>query len=336
MNTVAIDIGSYSIKALYVKRSKADVEILRVIEVPNPIGMSIPTDDLTKEKLAQQIQAMFADNALPTDDVRLALPESVVSTKVIQVPVLTDAELSSAIGWQAEQYIPIPKDELELEYQVLFRPDKSDRDAPMRVLLVGAQKKIVQQIVSIFTDLGIEPTIIETQTIAIWRAIHTAETDPTSLVAHIGLSTLDLSIERKGELAFVFSHPQGGMLLTRAVENTLALPVQQAEEYKRTYGLDPSVFEGKVQAALLPLVQSMCDQILKANQYFSSQFPQEAVQRIYLSGGTALLTGLVSHVTSVTGVEVLLVSPFAKSKQPVTVGNPTAFSVCMGLALRDE
>lgn len=336
MNPVSIDIGTYSIKAISAKQKGKALEVSRVVEVPNTLGMSIPNDELSKDKMAQLLQALFSDNSLPKEDVRLALPESIVSTKVIQVPLLTDAELASAIGWQAEQFIPIPKDELSLEYQVLFRPDKSDRETPMRVLLIGVKRMIVEDLVSIFAGIGLEPTFIETQTIALWRSIHTTEQDPVSLVAHIGLSTMDISIERAGELAFVFSHPQGGMLLTRAVENMLTLPIQQAEEYKRTYGLDQQYFEGKVQAALLPVVKSMVDQIQKAMQFYTTQYPQEAVQRVYLSGGSAQLPGLVPYVASLLGVEVMMATPFASMTGQVPQANQAAYSICAGLVERQE
>ena len=336
MNCVAVDIGTYSIKIVHVKTKNKKLEVARVVEVPNTVGMSIPNDEVSVEKMAQLIQAVFTDNSLPKEDVRLALPETVVSTKVIQVPLLTDAELASAIGWQAEQFIPIPKDELSLEYQVLFRPEKNDRETPMRVLLIGVKKSIVESLMNVFSFSGMGPTFIETQTISLWRSIHTAENDPVSLVAHIGLSTLDISIERGGELAFTFSHPQGGMLLTRAIENLLTLPIQQAEEYKRTYGLDQQYFQGKVQLALLPVVKSMVEQIQKAVQYYSTQFPQESVQRVYLSGGTAQLPGFVSYAASLLGVEVQLVSPFANSIGNIPQANQTAYSVCMGLVERLE
>jgi len=249
--------------------------------------------------------------------------------------MLTDAELASAIGWQAEQFIPIPKEELSLEYQVLFRPEKNDRDTPMRVLLIGVKRTIVEHYVSVFSLLGIEPQFLETQTVSLLRAIHSNIQDPATLVANIGFSSLDISIARAGELSFVFAHPQGGMLLTRAIENTLSLPVQQAEEYKRTYGLDPQYFEGKVQMALIPVVKSLIDQIQKAIHYYSTQYPQESVQRVFFTGGTAHLPGLVSYAASALGIEVSVISPFSGLQGQFPETNQAAYSVCVGLLNRD-
>lgn len=334
MNPVAIDIGTYSLKAISAKTKGIQIEIARIVEAPNQLGMSVPTDEVNKEKLMKLIEAFFTDHSLPKSDVRLAFPESMVSTKVISIPNLTDAELASAIGWQAEQYIPIPKEDLTLEYQVLYRPPKTDRDAQMRVLLVGVRRSVVEMFVDMFLSIGVEPTFLETQTIALLRAMRISVADPVTLTAHLGFSTTDISIVRQGELAFVFSHPQGGMLLTRALENVLGLAIQQAEEYKRTYGLDPQFFEGKVNQALLPGIKNIIDQLRKAMHFYTTQYPQEAVQLIYLSGGSAQLSGLVSYAASNLGVEVLLANPFVQTAAHQIPGNPAAFTVCYGLLQR--
>lgn len=336
MNVVGIDIGTYSLKAIHAKNNKGAMEVQRVVEIPNQLGISIPTDDVSKEKLSMELDTFFSDHALPRSDVRLALSESLVSTKVIQVPVLSDAELASAIGWQAEQNIPIPKDDLSLEYQVLYRPPKTEKEATMRVLLIGTRKSVVEKYVQAFTDIGIEPSSLETQTLALLRLMGLDQTSPVTLTAHMGFSTTDISISRQGELAFVFAHPQGGMLLTRALENVLQLPLAQAEEYKRTYGLDARYFEGKVVQALDPVAKTFVDTIQKAMHFYSSQYPQEKVERVLFSGGSAQLPGFVPYAASALGVEVLLVNPFANVQGTLPEANQAAFTICTGLALRSE
>lgn len=335
MNIVSIDIGSYSLKAIHARKKKDGLEIIRVVEAPNMLGVSIPSDEITREKFIQQLQSFFSDNQLPLSEVRLSLPESIVSTKIIQVPVLSDAELASAIGWQAEQHIPIPKDDLSLEYQVVYRPPKNEKDVPMRVLLVGAKRSVIEQFVECFIAIGIEPSCLETQTISILRTLRPAITDPVTLVAHMGFSTLDIHIVRQAELSFVFSHPNGGVLLTRAIENMLQLAANQAEEYKRTYGLNPQFFEGKVQMALQPAVKAFIDYMTKAMQYYSTQYPGERVERVIFSGGSAQLPDFVPYAAAQLGVEVLLIEPFAQLVGEIPQANHTAFSVCVGLLLRN-
>jgi type IV pilus assembly protein PilM len=334
MPALALDIGTYTIKAIHAKPGdKPHIE--RVVEVFNPVGISLPTDDNQMEKLAKALETLINDNKLPTNDVRLALPETVVSTKVISLPSLTDAELASAINWQAEQHIPIPPEELSLEYQVVYRPPKNERNAQMKVLLVGVRKSIIERYVSMFSAIGIEPTVVETQVLSLIRALQFEPTDPTTLIAHIGASTMDMALIHGGQLEFVITHLSGGQILTRALEQSIGLDATQAESYKRTYGLDEAQFQGKVRQVLLPATKVMVAECAKAIRFFGSQYPTDAVKRLLLSGGTSQLPGLVQYITTELGLEVLVAAPFSQTTGQLPDANHPALSVCVGLLMRE-
>lgn len=333
MPALAIDIGTYTIKALSGNPGLSPT-LTRAVELFNTTGISLPNDDSQMTALGTLMEQFINDNKLPTRDIRLSLPETVVSTKVISIPSLSDAELASAITWQAEQHIPIPPEELSLEYQVLYRPPKSQANTPMRVMLIGARKPIVERYVNMFAALGIEPTLLETQVMSVLRSLQIAASDPVTLVVHIGASTMDMALINQGEVEFVVTHISGGQLLTKTLEQAIGLDGKQAEEYKRTYGLIPDQFEGKVRNALLPAVQVLVTEMQKATRFFLNQHPTLSVQRVVLSGGTAQLPGLVQFVTESLGTEVLVASPFAQAKGQLPETNQVAYSVCMGLLMR--
>jgi type IV pilus assembly protein PilM len=333
-HTVALDLGTYTVKAIQGKPGKK-VKIERTVESFNTTGLAIPNDDANAEKLAQLINNIFADHSLSKMDVRLSIPESFVSTKIISIPPLTDAELASAINWQAEQHIPIPLEELALEYQVLYRPSRQEKEGQMRVLMVGIRKSLVDRYLDVFLRAGIEPTVIETQTISILRALQVQLSDPPTLIVHSGASTTDMSIAYKGELRFVYTFASAGQFLTRTAEQAIQLDAKQAEQYKRTYGLDGQQLEGKMRDILLPAVKVTVLEIQKAIQFFATQSNVEPIKRVLLSGGTAQLPGLVQYITEQVGVEVSVVTPFVAAEGELPKANLAAFTVCMGLMMRE-
>lgn len=334
MPALAVDIGSYTIK-LVLGDTGASPRVQKAIEVYNSTALAVPTDDASTEKLATLLESVFNDYKLPRAHVRFALPETVSSTKIISIPPLSDAELASAIGWQAEQHIPIPPEELSLEYQVLFRPDKKGSE-PMRVLLVGVRKKVVERFVDVFNMIGVEPELIETQMIAIVRSLGLGPEDSTTLVVHLGASSMDQCLVHNGEMQFVTSHLNGGQLLTKSLEQNLGLDAAQSEQYKRTYGLNKEQFQGKVSDALMPAVRVLTTEIKKSVQFFVNNHPQDGVKRLVLSGGSALLPGLVEFITTEVGAEVLVGAPFATASGeiPTTINQPS-MTVCMGLLERE-
>jgi type IV pilus assembly protein PilM len=333
-NTVALDLGSYTLKAV-MGHGGRQPQITKTAEAFNPLGYVIGSDENTIQNLSLLIENFLHDHNLARNDIRLALPETLVSTKVISIPSLSDSELASAISWQAEQHIPIPLEELALEYQVLSRPKNQDKQAQMKVLLIGTRKSVVDRYLEAFYRLGIEPTLLETQTVSIYRSMEFTSADPTTLVAHIGAATTDLAIVEEGELAFIYSNPNGGQVLSRSIEQSLQLDAKQAEQYKRTYGLMADQLQGKLREVLLPSVRALMNEMQKAIQFYLTQNPAGGVKRILLSGGTAQLPGLVEVLAEQLGAEVLIASPFAQAKGQLPEFNHPAFSVCMGLLNRE-
>ena len=337
MSALSLDIGTYTIKAIAGKPGKQGIEVERFAEIFNPLGISVPSDDALIQKFTDLIDSVISDHKLPRNDVRLSLPETVVSTNIIELPALSDAELASAIGWQAEQHIPIPPDQLSLQYQVLYRPTKDHQnEAKMRVLLVGAHKELVEKYTHVFTNLGIEPKLLETQMISVLRSLDIGSQEPPTLVIQMGATSIQIAMVYEGELRFVTSQMTGGQALTQALQKKINLEAQQAEEYKRTYGLDEAQFEGKVRAALLPVIQIMVNEVRKAITFFSNKYPGVNVQRILLSGGPTLLPGLVPYITQQIGIEVLVAAPFSNATGEIPEANHPIWTVCMGLLARGE
>lgn len=334
MPATAIDIGTYAVKVVTAEPGK-NPAILRVVETINPYSVGLPTDDLQTEQIGELVNNIIFDNKIPHTDVRLSLPESVVSSKVIMIPPLTEAELASAIYWQAEQHIPISKEDLSLQYKVLFRPEKGDKQSQMRVLLIGTRKSLVERYVNMFTSMGIEPNILETQVLSLLRSLEIGAEEPPTMVLNWGATNMDVAVVFKGEIQFVFTHTGVGALLTKTLQQTLGLDLQQAEQYKRTYGLEPTQFEGRVRNALAPIINTLVTEIQKAQRYFTSQFPQNTLSRIVITGGSAQLPGLTEFLTQSLGVEILLSAPFATATGEIPIENQQTFSVCLGLLMRE-
>jgi len=334
MPATAIDIGTSSIKAISGKPGKNPV-INRVAEIPNTSGVSVPKDNNQASKLLEVVSQLIHDYKLPKTDVRLSLPEEIVSTKVINLPPLSDAELASAIDWQAEQHIPIPLDQLALEYQVLYRPPAKQKDQPMKVLLVGARNNIIEEYVNIFFNLGIQPTVLETQIFSIIRALDFTVDDPASIVVHLGANNIQLTVVHQTEIGLATNKKGGGELLTKAVQQVVSnLTVEQAEEYKKAYGLIDDQLQGKIKDAMLPALNPIGQEIIKTIRFYNNEQPNAHISRIVLTGGLAQMPGIIEYFTQLSGIEVLLAEPFATCSGVTPEKNRQAFIVCSGLMMR--
>lgn len=113
-----LDIGSYSIKAVQVEKKGKAYKLVGLGEIRTPANI-LSQSEADKRAIARAIKKLIAEAKINTKEVILCLSESAVYSRVIELPYLSQTELASAINFEAEQYIPVPLNEVKLEYVVL-------------------------------------------------------------------------------------------------------------------------------------------------------------------------------------------------------------------------
>ncbi len=339
--SVGLDIGSHTIKIIELTLDNGKIALRAAGSVPTPpkaLSSSVPAD---QEALARAIKLLLKDTGVGSQyqHFTVALPESKVFTRVIEVPQLSTRELASAIKWEAEQYIPLPLDQVNLDFTVL-RDNKETGTNKMEVLLVAAPKTLIEKYLQILEAADIVPTGIETEIIATSRSlVRSVPNVKTVMVVSLGAQTTDIAIVDGGVLAFTRSLSAGGDALSRAVAQSFDFNLGQAEEFKKTYGLEPDKLEGKIVASVKPVMDTIVNEMKRAVAFYQEKHKDHPVQVVLLSGGTAKLPGMVVYLAQAMGVEVQLANPWIgidrEARFNVLNTEGPNFSVAVGLALRE-
>lgn len=337
---LGLDIGSHSVKLIEIGSSGGPV-LLAAGSIPTPPKALQSSLEADHQAVAAAIKQLIKETGAKSDSVVFALPESQVFTRVIEVPALSARELASAIGWESEQYIPLPLDQVNLDYSVL-RDAKETGTDKMDVLLVASPKTLLEKYLSIIEMAELIPLAAETEIIATARALSrsAAGTKNATLLVSLGAQTTDLAILRGGVLAFTRSIAAGGEALSRALVSGLDFNANQAEEFKRTYGLEQDKLQGKIVTAVRPIMDTIVGEMKRALAFYAEKHKDEHVESVLLSGGTAKLPGMVVYIAQNVGIEAQLANPWVGiTRDPrfsvLDKEGPT-FTVAVGLALRES
>lgn len=337
-SSVGLDIGSHSIKLIELGFDRQMVTLLAAGSTPTPpkaLASNVPGD---QEAVAIAIKKLLKDTGCHLRSVNIALPESQVFTRVIEVPQLSERELSSAIKWEAEQYIPLPLDQVNIDFSIL-RDSKATGTNKMEVLLVAAPKALLEKYLTILELAEVTTENAETEIIASARALaRSASTVKTAMIVSLGAQTTDLAILRSGILAFTRSISAGGEALSRAVAQGLDFNLVQAEEFKKTYGLERDKVEGKILSATKPIMETIVGEMKRAVGFYAEKHKDDRIEAIMLSGGTARLPGMVVYIAETMGIETQLANPWVgvrkDPKQTILDTDAATYTVAVGLALR--
>lgn len=353
--TVGLDIGFSTIKVVSLAKDKDSSKLISLGSIPSPIPGMISDADTDLEAVAIAIKKLLSATQIQEKEIIAALPESKVFTRIIDdLPFLTDNELSSAISYAAEEFIPMPLTEVNLNWQVLFRSDgKGKQKLPMGgsstgnstktvVLVVASPKNAVSKYIKVLAMAGIRPKALETETIAITRSlVGNNPFSPSTLIVQLGATTTDFAIISKGLVWLTRSISTGGMALTRSLAQHFNFEMLQAEQYKKVYGVNADQLEGKVFEALKPVTDIIVGESKRVIQAFEEKHPQDPIKRVVLSGGGAKMPGLVIYFANNLALEVQEADPWYsvikdKALIPKLAQDAPSYSVAVGLALREE
>lgn len=336
---IGLDIGSFSIKAVVLSHKTKPVSLVSFGSIASPQPGISSENQFDLETEAKAIKTLLTSIKAPDLPLVVALPESRIFTRVINdLPFLSDDELTSSIKYSAEEFVPLPADQVNLYWQVINRSKPQNNTS---VFVVASPKNTVNKYLKVLDLVKLKPLALETELIAATRAlVGNNPYAPTTLIVQLGSRSTDFAVVSKGLILLTRSIGTGGMALTRAISQYLNFEPVQAEEYKKVYGLLEDQLGGKIYEVLKPLVDIILSEAQRVIQAFQAKNVQNPIKRVVLSGGGAKLPGLVIYFANTLGLEIQEADPWyfiAKDKSLASkLVDSAQYTIAVGLALREE
>lgn len=336
-----LDIGAVTMKAVWLSKENEGFVLNATAMQPTPPRGMLSESPIDQEEMARAIKKLKEDTKIASDFVNIALPESQVYTRVLEMPSLSDKELSSAIYWEAEQNIPVPLTNITLDWVVLKRP-KTPQEK-MNILLVGAPTVLIEKYQKILDMAGLTISAMETEILSAVRTLIYSpnigdKVFPSTLIIHIGAMTTNLVVISNNQIVFTYTISIGGTAISRAIAADFGFTVSQAEEYKKVYGVSKEALQGKIGKATAPVLMSIVTEVKKAIAFYTERFKSDGIAQILLSGGTAKLPGINIFFTQNCGIETAIANPWnslASQQLPKEIlENASDYTIAVGLAMR--
>jgi type IV pilus assembly protein PilM len=341
---VALDIGSSSLAGAEVKDGRA---LVKAAVEPLPEGVVVDGEVTDPAALATHIRRFWREAKFSGRSVRLGVANQRVVVRTVDIPALDDAaEQRATIEAAAFEQIPISPDQAILDYQSVDLLEGEDGPR-MRVVVVAAHREMVDALIGAVRRAGLRPSGIDLEAFALIRAFLPAVDDPeytgtAQVVCHIGASMTNIVVAVDRVSQFTRLVGLGGVDLTNAVADQTGLPAPEAEALKSACGLLGELPEGadqptvsRVRHALALAVRPLVQEIGRTIDFYRSQEFARPIDRLVLSGGTALCAGLDRYVQQALGIPVVVGDPLQNLARSADLGHDVASraAVAVGLAL---
>lgn len=336
---IGVDVTSTSVKMVEITRQQGLYHLKNYGIEPLSRGMVVDKEIKDTEAVGDAINRLSRSLNLSSKTAATAVSGASVISKIIDMDTaMSDTDREARIRLDADQYIPYPLAEVNLDFEVL---GPAVDEGKSRVLLVASRSENVNQRVEVLSVGGFETKVVDVESYAIERAfqliVDSLPGQPQNVaLIDIGHGQTTLYIAKDGN--FVYNREQlfGGGQLTENIQNRYGLTYEEAMTNKKNMTL-PDDYQSDV---LMPFLDSLVQQITRSLQFYFSSSQSHQVDHILLAGGTASLPGLAMMVEQKLGSRTSLANPFANmtianqvNTETLLVDAPSLMAAC-GLALR--
>lgn len=311
-------------------------------------GGEVKDEDILA-KAIKEATARAKGKKIKTKYVVCSLPEEKAFLQVIQTPKMEEEQLKGAVRFEAENYIPLPIEEVYLDFQIA-QPLYDHLDH-IDVLIAALPKKTVDPYVSSIKKAGFIPSVLEVESQAISRALIKKEVSPFPvLIIDLGATRTSFIIFSGYSLRFTSSIPISSRHFTEAIVRNLDKDPAEAEKLKIKYGVGSNqTQDGKqILESLIPALTDLIEQIKTHLSYYQTHAFHEhllpngkGVSRIFLCGGGANLKGLARILSLELKIPVELGNPWTnilpeplREVPELPYEKSLGYTTALGLALR--
>ncbi|MDE2142494.1 MAG: type IV pilus assembly protein PilM [Elusimicrobia bacterium] len=347
---IAVDVGAYAVKVVLLKQEGP----LLVLKAWGhlPVGAKAEASpDERKTAVVNALRAFLIEKGVKIHEAATALSGNSVIVRYVKFPRLTRTELQATLATEAEPFIPFDINEVQLGFHILSEI-LEEGQKKMETVLVAAKKELLAARLEILQGAGFTPAIIDVDSFAL-ENVHEKIRDPkegpaATLYLNIGHAVTNLSIVENGVTRVVRDVFISGQTMTKAVMKAFQCEAGKADELKKQYGVivDPAEKEKAladgnrdalgVSQAIGQVARDLVGEVHRSVDFYLSQGPDRAINRIVLAGGTARAKNLDKHLSGELKVPVTVLDPFSfvSGGGAVPEDLRPAFGVAVGLALR--
>jgi type IV pilus assembly protein PilM len=342
-NALGIDIGTTAVKLvqLYKGAEKPELVTYGEIRLEGEVGEeTIQSASLTMppKEISEMIRELIKETKAKAKNVTLSIPVFEAFINLIEVPVMGDKELAQALPFTARQYVPIPVEEVTLDWQIIGEKKiDSEGAGKIEVLLIAVPNDTIKRVGEIAKLSRFDLKAIEVESFGLARALVGQDTTATCIV-DMGAKSSDIVIVDNGFVRASHNFDTAGFHISDALARTMNVSFQRAESIKHDRGLNLSQGEKDILEVITPLL----DLIVIEIQQIVADYAQNKgrnIEKIILSGGSAQLPGIIDYLADSLNLTVSAANPFHNFDCPPALASIVeeigpSFAVAAGLAMR--
>ena len=335
---LGIDIGTSAIKIVELEKDEGRYSLKNYGIYPLEAYLkslnaqaSLDVEKIANEEIAEMIGVLIKKANIGNRESFFSIPVYSSFSTVMDFPEISEKEIAAAVPLEAKKYVPIPIDEVILDWAIVSRLGKTSGP---QVLLVAVPKEIINNYSQIARISGLKLNSLEAETFSLSRVLVGNDKSGVVLV-DTGARSSNISIVDGGDIRITHNLEMGGLKLTVSISEQKKISQMEAENFKKGAMLDQDLIIKNVVNVFL---DSIANRVKKVVSDYENKYERK-LEKCILTGGGMQIPGTVEYFSKKLNIETSLGSPFARIVCPPELGPimpelSSVLAVAVGAAMR--
>lgn len=214
---LGIDLGSSAVKIAELGQKNGRLNLVNYALAQTKEGAPFRLSEVKEEELSAILKTLIAEAKIESKKASISLPVNKTFSTIMEVPSMSEKELVAAIPFEAQKYVPVPIDEVVLDWVVIPQKEapanisknanesaaETEVDAAGRtksliqVLIVAVPRETVSRLTRIAKLAGLEISSLEQESFSLTRSL-IGNDNGSYLIVDLGRKSTDLIVVDEG------------------------------------------------------------------------------------------------------------------------------------------
>ncbi|RQD67243.1 MAG: type IV pilus assembly protein PilM [Tindallia sp. MSAO_Bac2] len=325
-NVISIDIGQHTTKMVAGKPGKDKLTVEHAVTIPTPKDSCEKGQITNFETLKQSIGSKLNELKIRSRMALCSVENGDIITREISVPTASEEEIANMLQFEITQYMPIELNDYLVQSKILDE-FVEEGVSKTRVLVTAVPRELGRSYYDLLHSLGFHPAVMDIQSNAVDKLIHADfffnnekdMKDKVVAVIDMGYNHMNVILFEQGQYKFNRFMNLGARNIDYNLANFMDISYEEAEKYKSEIdninddldlpeeGIDPEDERARKMRVLNIIrntVDGWTDDIERVFRYYLTRGTRNAIDVIYIYGGTASMKGLDQYLYDAFNIPV--------------------------------
>ena len=316
-SVIGFEVDTAEIRAIELTKSNGAYSVLACGKIPLPAGTIEEGFIRNADEFNKALAELLQNGNFKSSDVVVGVNNENVIMRYASFPKVPEDKLRNMVLLQAQEFIPIPVQEMEIDYVIAGESLNDEEQPVVNVLLVAARRNMLEQLITVLGASKLQVVDIDASVLSICRGLAPMTVGKKYALLNLTDDILNFLVVKDSEISMVRS---------------ITIPERAEDAVKSVFSQET---ETVPQEDLDAVGSMLASETNSSVSYYAMQNMAEPIEQIYFVSAARDAVALAKMVAdSVYTIPVDIPALYTEQNLGLSQDVVKEFAGCIGLAMQ--